>query len=389
MRVVIYKGQFQYDVVNDFSYSIGNILGKKGAEVIYVDLTSVSLRDDILRAFQQPVDFVLAFNGIGYELMYEDQSLYDFCNTVFVIWLVDHPAHLYERILAPIKNKIVICIDDTHVDYIEKNLDASIITSFIPHAVRQEPYYFNLTDKIYNLVFAGHIGGNEKHIEKIIELEQKIPNLRQIILQELSIEGNINLGNFMSMLYKKQPILKIWVAQNPNLDSMILHFVDRYIRTIKREHIIQGLLDEKIQIDFFGTIPENHMFLQSPYFNYHGILEFNEMKSIFKQSKLVLNVMPNFPNGGHERIFTSMICGALPVTDTNVYIEQHLSNILSFNFKDFGLVAERIRDLLENEQQFEKLIWENYQLVSEQHIWEIRLEELLYVLEAAKQYFNN
>lgn len=389
MRVVIYKGQFQYDVVNDFSYSIGNILENKGAEVIYVDLTSVSLRDDILKAFQQPVDFVLAFNGIGYELMYEDQSLYDFCNTVFVIWLVDHPAHLYERILAPIKNKIVICIDDTHVDYIEKHLDASIITSFIPHAVRQEPYYFNLTDKIYNLVFAGHIGGNEKHIEKIIELEQKIPNLRQIILQELSIEGNINLGNFMSMLYKKQPILEIWVAQNPNLDSMILHFVDRYIRTIKREHIIQGLLDEKIQIDFFGTIPENHVFLKSPYFNYHGILEFNEMKSIFKQSKLVLNVLPNFPNGGHERIFTSMICGALPVTDTNVYIEQHLSNILSFNFKDFGLVAERIRDLLENEQQFEKLIWENYQLVSEQHIWEIRLEELLYVLEAAKQYFNN
>ena len=39
-----------------------------------------------------------------------------------------------------------------------------------------------------------------------------------------------------------------------------MEVLDRYVRGVKRENIISELLNQGINIDFFGIIPENHPF---------------------------------------------------------------------------------------------------------------------------------
>lgn len=388
MRVVIYKGSFQYDVVTDFGNSIGQLLEQNGVEVVYVDLLSPSVNEKILQAFQTHVDFVLSFNGIGCDYTIDDQSLYDYVDTVFVMWLVDHPAHLYQRIMKPIKNKIVICIDETHVEYIETHIDSNIVTSFIPHGTDIEPLQFDVNTKEYDLVFAGHINNVSEWDKKISDLEKLIPNLKDIVSKELQMDGNINLGKLMENIYKIFPSLQIVVNDQKEVEIQIIQYIDRYIRSVKRNYIIQKLLDSKLKIDFFGIIPEDHKFHHSPFFEYHGIVEFNEMKKIFRKSKIVLNVLPNFPNGGHERIFTSMMCGALPLSDANTYLDENIKDILTFDYNKMDEGIRLINEVLNNDELLRAKIINNYQLVIEKHSWSNRVEELIYVVREAKQYFN-
>ncbi|BDH60833.1 hypothetical protein MTP04_09630 [Lysinibacillus sp. PLM2] len=381
MRIVIYKGKFQYDVVNDFGTSIGEVLSKQGHEVLFLDLNSINIVNEILNTFKEPVDFVLSFNGIGYDLTYNGQSLYDFLKTPIVMWLVDHPIHILDRVTHPINHKIVICIDETHVDYLENNIQEEIVSSFIAHAARRESNLV-VTSKVYDVVFAGHIANITQYDSQMDEVEKHIPNARNQVLTLLNQQGNVDLRLLINVFYHENPNLKYKVNQ-----AGVMYVIDRYIRAVKREHIITQLLKQGVHIDFFGNISENHAFLGNPKFKHHGTVTFDKMKTIFNKSKMVLNVLPNFPNGGHERIFTSMMQGALPVTDHNEYIEKNLKHVLSFDYANMNQVGDTIQALLNNEDELNKRIFLNYKNAVEQHCWDNRVEELLYVVEVAKQYF--
>jgi len=388
MRIVIYKGTFQYDVVNDFATAVGAVLQSHGHEVVLLDLTLSKASQMLLETFQQPVDMVISFNGIGYNFTIENQSLYDYVNTVFVMWLVDHPVHLMERVTAKIQNKIVVCIDETHVDYLENNRQDHIVTTFIPHAIHPYPYNREFLTKKYDVVFAGHIPLIEEAESKIDEISQMIPNIKPEIEKELQVYGNVDLGKWILNKYQQDKTLETVLSKNIEYENYILYWADRFIRARKRIDVIERMLKNGIAIDFFGSISPDHYFNQYTNFKAHGIVSFNEMKNIFKDSKIVLNVLPNFPNGGHERIFTSMMCGALPLSDQNVYIAQHLNKILSFEYNQLENYVDTIKEHLTNEELWVRKIDENYHLVCKQHTWENRLNDLFYVYDIAKEYFR-
>lgn len=382
MRIVIYRGKFQYDVVNDFGTSIGDVLSVLGHEVVFLDLNSSNtINEDLLNTFSKPVDFVLSFNGIGYNFTYEGISLYDYLKTPIVMWLVDHPVHIYDRITHPIKHKVVVCIDETHVDYIENNIQGEIVTSFIAHAANKEDLIFDIP-KQYDVIFAGHIATIDQYESQMVELEKYIPNARSNVLSLLKTQGNIDLRLLVNDFYLENPLLKHTVNE-----VGVMYVLDRYIRAVKRENIISQLLKQGIHIDFFGGISENHAFLNNSFFTHHGTVPFDEMKMIFKKAKMVLNILPNFPNGGHERIFTSMMQGAVPITDNNSYVERQLENVISFNYANVEFIGKGIQELLNNEDKLNKKRLLNFENAKEHHSWENRVEELLYVVEVAKQYF--
>lgn len=385
LRAIIYKGNFQYDVVNDFAQHIGQVLERQGYEIIYIDLLKIESLKELIVYFEEKVDFVVGFNNIGINLSYKGKSIYDLFNTVYIAWLVDHPIYLQDAITMKFRNKVVVCVDDTHVDYIEKYMDASILTTFIPHAVDRVIFENN---KIYDVVFSGHMHSTESYIQKVRELDTWIPNFSSMLEERRVKDGAVDLGVFMHEVYVKYPHVSEIIAKNSGLDTAIIQLIDQYIRTMNRNVAIQVLLDADIDVHFFGTIEEQHPFLAHPKFINHGKVSFTEMKTVFSQSKIILNILPNFPQGGHERIFTSLMCGALCVTDTNQYIEQHFAHLPTYRFSELELLPRLVKQLLENEEILRLKMEENRQLVLENHTWENRVAELLSVVDYCKNIFK-
>ncbi|MER2007819.1 MAG: glycosyltransferase [Psychrobacillus sp.] len=388
MKVVIFLGGFQYGVVNDFAYSIGEVLMQNGIKVKFLDLNKTLTSQDIQATFNESVDFVLSFNGIGCDLRVDNQSLYDYLNIPFVIWLVDHPIYLMSRILEPIKKKVIVCIDDTHVEYIESKPEIKAITTFIPHAAPYKILNFTEENRNLNTVFAGYITTDEDVLNDIKKLHPSlseiIPYLNQIVKQN----GNYDLKELILDLNLLYPKVKELMINNIFIECSIAAVCDKYIRGIKRNKFIYTLLEENICIDFFGNISENHPFKTHTKFKDHGVISFDELEEIFLKAKTVINVMPNFPNGGHERLFSSMIYGAIPITDSNIYTKKVFEKgLVTIDYPNILEAIPNIKKVISDDTYRRELQKYNYEIVQQYHTWINRINELLYVLKEANGYW--
>lgn len=377
----MFKGNFNYNVVNNFVDEIAKVLYARGFAVIVIPITNdEKMSQEIIAAFEFPVYFTVGFNGIGSDLRVDGKSLFDVYNTIFIHWLVDHPAAHFARIEQPISKSIVTCIDDAHCDYMEKYYPNKIVT-FIEHATSMEE---QLKEKKYNIVFAGGLEDIESITQQIQPLLNLIPNLLSDIIN-YSNESNFDLDEFKEYCLTKHAILHDIFMQNRVNIFAFLTLVDRYYRAYKREKILLKLLEENYVVDYFGKLPENSLLINYHNFQLHKEVEYNDLTSVFLQSKVVLNVFPNFIKGGHERIFKAMACGAIILTDSNEYIIQHFTEGF-IEVSAESLDGEKLNRVLTDDTYRESIVEKNTVKIKSHHLWDNRVDKLLYTVEEAKKY---
>ncbi|MCR4691703.1 MAG: glycosyltransferase [Lachnospiraceae bacterium] len=131
-----------------------------------------------------------------------------------------------------------------------------------------------------------------------------------------------------------------------------IQFLDYYIRYTRRAQVVRWLVDgnNKSQTDVFDEsssktdagdrIPDKASFhltiVGSGWDNFIKTLKHpervtllpyadsEEVLRMMTKSKLVLNVLPSFHEGAHDRIFNAMLNGAVCITDSNDYLDELL-----------------------------------------------------------------
>lgn len=387
MRVVIYLGGFMYNSANEFSYAIGESMMKNGIDVKYVDLLSENRGELLNNAFSEKVDFVLSFNGIGCDIKIGHKSLYNELNIPFVYYLLDHPSHHKERLMVPINQKVIICLDNSHADYVEMHPEITGITTFIPTAARYEGSNYLNTEKKYDIVFTGYLKTQEEldnlFPQSMIDVKRYLDNL---ILHKRDIYIDQDVINMV----KSIPDLNyVYETTHFDMDSLI-NQCDFYVRGVKRNFVMEELLKRGLTIDFYGAISNSHEFLKYPNFNNNGMVDYKDLDNVYAQAKIALNIMPNFPEGGHDRLFMSMVHGAIPLTDCNVYLEQKLpQGLIYFNYPHVEEAIQEINKVI-NDDDYRKTLQEiNYNEVIENHTWINRLTELLYVYKESVAFWKD
>lgn len=380
-RIVMFKGNFNYNVVNNFVDEIAKVLSDKGFEVIIIPITNdEKMTQKIFSAFELPIYFTVGFNGIGSDLKIDGRSLFDVYNTIFIHWLVDHPALHFARIEENISKSIVVCIDDSHCDYMEIYYPNKIST-VLEHATSIEG---DQKEKKYDIVFAGGIEDIENIKQQMQPLLSLMPNLLNDIISYTK-ESNFDLDEFKKDCLKKYSVLQNVFMQNRVNIFAFLTLVDRYYRAYKRERILLKLVEQGYIIDYFGKIPANSLLIDQPNFRSHKEMEYNDLTQVFLQSKVVLNVLPNFLKGGHERIFKAMACGAVVLSDSNEYITQHFAeDFVEVNMSE--LDCGKLNKVLIDDIYRESIVEKNLERIRKYHLWESRVDKLLYTVEEAKKY---
>ena len=100
-----------------------------------------------------------------------------------------------------------------------------------------------------------------------------------------------------------------------------LTFIDLYVRYTFRGRAVQELADAGIRVHVFGdgwelldcAHPENLKIMNN--------LDSEGCLKKLCQTKLSLNVMPWFKDGAHDRIFNTMLNGAVCLTDSSSYLD--------------------------------------------------------------------
>ena len=163
-----------------------------------------------------------------------------------------------------------------------------------------------------------------------------------------------------------------------------LTFIDLYVRFRTRGQAVQSLVDAGIKVHVFGggwdaldcRKPEN-------------LIDGNSLDSVgclkkLCQSKISLNVMPWFRDGAHDRIFNSMLNGALCLTDSSLYLEEILQD--KKNCKIYSTarpeeLPDMVYGLLANPDGMQEIIDNGYEMAKAAHTWEHRAAALHNLIE--------
>ncbi|MDE6319998.1 MAG: glycosyltransferase, partial [Lachnospiraceae bacterium] len=165
-----------------------------------------------------------------------------------------------------------------------------------------------------------------------------------------------------------------------------LTFIDLYVRYTFRGRAVQELVDAGIKVHVFGdgwdllecAHPENLMLMNN--------LDSEGCLKRLCQTKISLNVMPWFKNGAHDRIFNSMLNGAVCLTDSSVYLDEILNNngdCSIYSLAQMEKLPEIAAALLADPNRMQRIADGGYEMAEAGHTWAHRAKVLHELIESA------
>ena len=373
-KILMIQGESQYDAISCFMNDLADGFRQLGCRV---DILGGITKDALDRTiYFEEYDVVLSFFGIT-------SVLYDAINrnpnTLFFLFLVDHPYYRYDWLAEQHRNLIVSCIDRNHCNFLQKyykNIDA---VQFVPHGgnlSEKPPKPF--ADREIDVAFFGTCSASNEYKSIVDQMSEDIMKImdatiarvmqgecipaEEILIQELR-SGGIELS--------EAQLLELFV---------VLAFADTYIRAKQREKLILHLAKSGLEVHVYGNGWEKDELAQYENIKCHGAVSYTEALDIMTNTKIVINKMPLFLDGSHERVFTAMLNGAVCCTDESGYWKQEFidgESICFYDFQDLDNLENIIKELLLNLDKAGKIAQNGYDIAIHKHQWKTRAEQIL------------
>lgn len=146
----------------------------------------------------------------------------------------------------------------------------------------------------------------------LIRLGKEEPDISMLQAMEMVLESN-------KVLYDDEMFKALM--------NVIGTCAEYYLRGYYRRKILKELVDAGITVHVVGNGWEN-LYENCPYnLKLLGTVDFEKMGDLMANSKIVLNVMPWFKDGLHDRIPTTMWNGSLCITESSAYIREHFDDM--------------------------------------------------------------
>lgn len=373
-KVLVLLGQSQYQVLSRFAE--GMIAGFKKLN-IEVDILDARTRYRFeLEKYNSHYDLFFCING-----MTEPVILEEFLgNSNVLTWrfFVDHPIYHNLRLLDSHRNSIVSFIDQKQVDYVKEMYPSNPYVCFLPHAGELYNNTIPFEKRRYNISFFGSYSKTDSFFESLNQYDEAMQQLIWTITNRLYYETSNTLEFILAEELGKKGIQLSKEEFRATLTE--LTFVYFYVRNKKRHAVINSLLKAGLIVNVFGNGWEN---FESEYVEnlcIHEQLDYTTALSEMANSKIVLNIMPLYSAGSHERIFNAMGAKSVVLTDENSYLAEEFENnkhLVYYSMSDLDNLPNLAIDILNNTIDVSQIIDNAFQRIAEKHLWEHRAYEIV------------
>ncbi len=431
-----------YGVLKDFAEKLAKAFAKKGQAVVTTDGRYLPYRgiEDIegktLKAmigFQAPVlfrDFFRKIQAPKFQFWFDDPVFFD---------------HLFDNITDD-DSYYMLCQDGFHAEHFREHYHLKNALHFPPGGTDEGMPDFENRD--LDIVFIGTWRKAEKpadmgeYANAYCEYMLSHPGLTY----EQGVREVLRMKNIKVLPETKKDTKNARddsISAKDGQNSEITHEnymellwslapVYRYIRGVYRNHVIDDLLQNGIQIHVYGDSwndyepvgievvvktqndgrtdrsemgrdnidrAKNNI---SQNLIIHPQVSPVEAVDVLRRAKLSLNIMSWHKAGMTERIINSMLCGAVCVSDETAYLTEHFSEkeMLLFQLCPLADIAvpaanktndvtgaqggaginrlsEKIKDLLSDDEKRISMSRAAYEQAKEQHTWGKRAQQLL------------
>lgn len=167
-------------------------------------------------------------------------------------------------------------------------------------------------------------------------------------------------------------------------------FIDLYVRNYWRGKAVRTLVNAGIPVHVVGKGWEELEDVRHPEcLKLHPQTDSVTCLEMLVDAKVSLNVMPWFKDGAHDRVFNSILNGAVCVTDPSCYLEEELhegEGVCYVALQDMDALPEKVKDLLQNDSGRNEIVRRGRAIVEQKHTWAQRAKTLAaWIAEDAAQ----
>lgn len=374
-----------------FSIQIAEAMKEMGHEVFIYDLSRPwESSQKFFQFFEKDNTALINFNfhgmsGEEYFLDENDTLMWEALRIPSFDIVVDHPMYYHHFLEKVPKNYCHISIDRNHEAYMKRFFPEIRTGPFLPLAGTQ--LYPNKTNvplayRKYDVTMVGNYcrpSTFDKYITRIDDeytkfyrdmIEDLLSNPHKTVEEVAEAHLKAELGEV-----PEEELKKVMAA---------LTFIDLYVRYTFRGRAVQELVDAGMKVYVFGDgwdlleckHPENLMIRNN--LNSEGCLK------KLCQTKLSLNVMPWFKDGAHDRIFNTMLNGAVCLTDSSVYLDEILhdgTDCSIYSLSDMKRLPEIAKELLGDADRMQRIADSGYEMAKAGHTWAHRAKVLHKLVE--------
>ena len=167
-------------------------------------------------------------------------------------------------------------------------------------------------------------------------------------------------------------------------------FIDLYVRNYWRGKAVRTLVNAGIPVHVVGKGWEELEDVRHPEcLKLHPQTASVTCLEMLADAKVSLNVMPWFKDGAHDRVFNSILNGAVCVTDPSCYLEEELhegEGVCYVALQDMDALPEKVKDLLQNDSGRNEIVQRGRAIVEQKLTWAQRAKTLAaWIAEDAAQ----
>lgn len=378
-----------FKVSLSFAEMIKRALEQNGFNVVLLHKSDPNLQNQfytLLRA--RDLAFSIAITPNALSLPVNGVSLWKVLQGPVFMYGLDMPMYdyiypSYEEMLSEGQDKVVFVYPDASYQSLlvgaAQARGQRVRTLFLPFAAEpQANHLIPWAQRPYDIVFIGNLGlelaphslgstiedtfsayrGDLPFFQKLVAAVREIAetpasgNTTQCLIDAFGIDAG--------MMFDPH-----WRGVFCTTDS----FIKRYRRTA-----IPRLLAGR-NVHFFGHGWEP-LTAANPTFQTHGPVLYTQQTEIIAQSKVVLNMDPNFGNGVHDRVFNAATHGAVALSQHNPFLTQSLTpgeGCLGYAISgaDINAVLDR------SDADLEQIAASGFKKVQAMHTWRHRIRALI------------
>ena len=161
-----------------------------------------------------------------------------------------------------------------------------------------------------------------------------------------------------------------------DLRDMIRLFqdMDGILRSRARAEVIRTLANADVKVHIYG---EGWQFLDCKQENLilHDRIPFDETIPLIADAKIVLNVMPWFKSGVHDRVYSAMLNESVCLTDGSEFVARTLTDgreALIYSLEQLQELPGKVRRYLRRPEELRKIAAGGYAYAKETQTWNHR-----------------
>lgn len=388
-RIVMMEGGVE--TLSYFSHQMAKEFEGMGYPVFFYDLKNEEQSARKLRKFLKMRETVLVtFNFQGLE---QEPGVYK--EGVGYIWdtyqmpcfniAADHPYFYHEHLCELPKGYRHISIDRFQELYFKEFYPEFTHIGFLPLA-GTELCTGTGQEKRYDVIFTGNYTELSFFEPYIHWINDEYAAFYQGIIDEL-IEKPYQTVEEVALAHCEREM-----GREPNEELRIalskMIFIDLYVRNYWRGKAVCTLVNAGIPVDVVGEGWKKLPDVQRPeLLRIHPQTDSLTCLSMIRQARISLNVMPWFKDGAHDRVFNSILNGAVCVSDTSRYLCQELKEgegICYYTLEHLEELPDKVKDLLQNKKRMQDIMSCGREKVRTVHTWAQRARKLAEWIEGER-----